>query len=520
MNSKQNEHKSAEDMLSALLGPTPSGSTGARSSFGKQNAPMPKVDEEDDGPIDEVADLEIDTAGDAEPAASAEPSGSTENSESPAPLRRRARSTSPTPVKSASGGIGRMVGVVLMGLGVAATALRETAPVQSTLQMLGIDGAVLLALGAVAFVLATIRRQQVLVQARIEELAQGQQQTQTELQENLQFLVEQHHLAAERPPAEGEELERVLTALDRQDEKVGNISRALKMYGKPLMEISTQGNDVAAQMSQLKTQFDNFGEMVQQGFTRLESTPRSTPVDFGPIEHKVSEMVADLRRTLTSFGERLPSETGLQQQLVRVEATITALSQRLDDSELRKSLLRLEDTHKQHGKKLEQLAHQDVVEKEVQRIEKQVDLTIGKLTNTVDQVRDKELGGLENTVREIQREVAGLATSVAYIQQAVRGGMTAGKPTVSTAHATSMATVGATAEPTIAASAQRAAETSTSPAAPATPSTGGFTPSAPQPSPNATPDAQAGVAENRTGARATSSKNVLGAIQKLKKLKG
>ena len=46
MNSKQNEHKSAEEMLNALLGPTPSGATPPRSSFGKQNAPMPKVEEE------------------------------------------------------------------------------------------------------------------------------------------------------------------------------------------------------------------------------------------------------------------------------------------------------------------------------------------------------------------------------------------------------------------------------------------------------------------------------------------
>ncbi len=519
MNSKQNEHKSAEEMLNALLGPTPSGATPPRSSFGKQNAPMPKVEEEteDEGPIDDVADLEIDRTGEADPELVPEPKAEDDQM---APMSRRRARQQANAAKPSNGGLGRMLGVLLMGLGIAATALRSSASVQSMLQTVGIDGAVLLVLGAVTFILSTIRKQQAVVQTRIEELAQGQQLTQTELQENLQFLVEQHHISAERPPAEGEELARVLTALERQDEKVGNISRALKMYGKPLMEISTQGNDVAAQLTQLKQQLDSFGELVQQGFTRIENASRPQHVDFGPIETKVGEMIADLRRTLMSFSDRMPSEAGLQQQLVRVEATITSLAQRQDDSELRKSLLRLEDTHKQHGKKLEQLAHQDVVAQEVQRIEKMVDLTMGKLTNTVDQVRNKELGGLENTVRDIQREMAGLATSVAYIQQAVRGGMTTSKPTSTPQNNPAMATVATLAEPASEHAAVRAPEAAATTTGSAAPSGSGYTPVVPQPAPNATPDAQKGVAENRTGSRDTSSKNVLGAIQKLKKLKG
>ena len=46
----------------------------------------------------------------------------------------------------------------------------------------------------------------------------------------------------------------MLIALERQDEKVNNLSKSLKMYGKPLMEIATQGNDIAAQVQQQKQQ--------------------------------------------------------------------------------------------------------------------------------------------------------------------------------------------------------------------------------------------------------------------------
>lgn len=513
MNSKQNEPKSAEDLLEALLGPggmsKKGPSSGKTPASAMASAAADELDlAEEPSAADETEETPTEASAESSPEATAAPERA----------RRKSRASQPATTKSSGLGFGQFFGAGLLCGGIAVTLLEPSGSLRATLSSVGLDAPVLLTIGAVAFVMSAVRRQHALAVARYEELASVQQETRDEVQSHLQKLVDQREAAADRPPAEGEELARVLDALERQDEKIGNITRALKMYGKPLMEIATQGNDLAAQIAQTKQQMDAFGESLQQGLSKLETAARGRTVDLGPLEAKLVEFAADTRRNLAALGERMPSESSLQQQLVRVEAQITALSQRMDDSEMRKSLLRLEDSNKLHGKKLEQLAHQDAVHEEVQRLEKLVDTTIGKLSHTVDQVRDKELGTLESTIRDIQREVTGLATSVAYIQQTVRG--VAARPAAPAAPAERMpepALAGARIETT-------AAETHTP-----TPTAAPSTPSAPFPAPSsgpvqaapgATADAQAGVAENRTGARATSSKNVLGAIQKLKKMKG
>ncbi len=439
MSAKDQEAQTTEDLLSGLLGP-------AFMATGKGAAtdPMDQPEASQDG--------EDVTAEDEGPLVAAEP------------MRPRRRRTRPQAApRSARRATGRLLGLLLLGLGLLGAGLEAAGMRPTTLPPVA-DGA-LLALGAVVFVVSLVRAQE----RKAEEWRLLLDEERGDMQAMVQHLLDQQDLEAQRPPAEGEELARVLQSLERLDEKVANVSRALKMYGKPLIEIATQSADNGGNIAQIQ----QAAAAMQQSLARLgEATPGA--VDFGP----------------------------LQQQLMRIEAAVTAAAQRQDDAEMRKSLVRLEDSSKAWSKKLEELAHQDAVQQEVQRLEKVVDVTIGKLTSTVDQVRDKDLGGLESTVREIQREVAGLATSVAYIQQAVRtGGAKAPAPAAAMTPAAAPA----------------AAPASEGAFVPAMPAAVGAKP--PEPAPGATEDAQAGVQENRTGARATSGKNVLGAIAKLRQMK-
>jgi hypothetical protein len=478
--------------------------------------------------IEVVDDLGEDDGAATDAAADAEP-----EAEVPVLRDRRRRDRRAPPKPPAGGRLLRMFGLLCLFAGVVTTVLASQGALPATLPQYGVDPAVLLALGAVAFVIGVVRRQTALAQTQLAAMAQQQQGEQTDLQANVQWLVEQQHAHLERPPAKGEELERVLEVLHRQDEKLGNVSKALKMYGKPLMEIANQIADVSAQLAQLKGQVEALVGSLPAAFAQLEASARAEPVDLGPLEQQTGELAQDLRKTLTAFGEKLPSSQALQQlqqQLVRVEASVQATSQRLDDSEVRKSLVRLEDTSKAHGKKLEEVARQEALQSESQRLERQLDNSIGKVQAAVEQVRSKHLGGLENTVRDVQRELSSLATSVAYIQQAVKGGArVAAAPATPVAHAAPAAPA-PTHTPPAAHAAPAAAPYHAEPvahAAPAAAAAHAAPPAAAAAAAPATPidtkglnDAQAGVAQNKTGARAASGKNVLGAIAKLKKMKG
>ncbi len=492
--SKQNDKSSTDDMLNDLLGPdfmaTGAGKPKATSTGTTTEEPIPFEDSEPAAESDSTATEE-----------SLEPTDASTR-------RRRPRSASKgsdTQGKAEKTGIGSMVGAACLMGGIVATVLQSSSSLTTSLRSVGLDAPVLLTIGAVLFVLSVVRRQHSLAQARYEQLAQAHNEKDSELQGSVQYLVEQHQLSTERPPAEGEELQRVLLALERQDEKVGNLTKALKMYGKPLMEIAQQGNDLAAQLQQQKQQIETIHTAMQQGLAKVESAAKSLSVDLTPLEHSFQKLAADLKQAIAAVAEKSPQDPQLMQALQRVETSIATIGKRFDDGEMKQSLTRLEDTSKAYGQKLERLANQDTLHEEMQRLERVVDTTVGKLTNTVDQVRDKDLGGLENSVREIQREMTGLANSIASIQQAIR---TSAQP-----KAPAMAAASVAHEPAHAQSQSQSQSHAGNhePVAHAQP--------AAHAAPGSSSDAQAGVAENRTGTRAASGKNVLGAIAKLKQMK-
>ena len=111
------------------------------------------------------------------------------------------------------------------------------------------------------------------------------------------------------------------------------------------------------------------------------------------------ELTEAIARKLEAMAERF-SPQGLQQQLVRLEASVQAISQRLDDSEVRKSLLRLEDAEKARMRTMEALARTDTVHQDVEKLENQIDRGLGKLGNVLEQVRNGNLGAIETSMRD------------------------------------------------------------------------------------------------------------------------
>jgi hypothetical protein len=388
----------------------------------------------------------------------------------------------------------RLLGTVLLTAGVVTQLMQFREMLPTDLSAYGLEPNLLIGLGSVLLIAGVVRRQLAWSNYRIDELAYTHQEAQLDVQANLQYLVEhqQHHF--ERPPAQGEELERVLHAVQRQDDKINNVSRALKMYGKPLMEIANQTAEVSAQLTKLQTELGQLATTTQETFSQLaeRTADGSGSIDLAPLQEMTQKLTENLEQRMRALGERLPDTSGLQQQLVRLEASVQALTQRQEDGEVRKSLVRLEDFGKAQTQMFEQLVKAEGLTAETTRLEKQLDVAIGKVFRSVDQMRQQDMSALESGVKDLQRELAGVATATAYLQQSMKGSG-AQRPAVQ----------------------QQAAPPTAAPSSPADSPAPAASDSSTSPSP---PDSGSAAAYS-TGARSSSGKNVLGAIAKLKNMK-
>jgi hypothetical protein len=410
----------------------------------------------------------------------------------PAPMAPQARSRRP------AGGLSLLAGFVFAASGIA---LGFVPQLETTLSGYGLGPTTMLLVSGLLLTTGVVRRQIGAATSHIDAMLGEHEDVAAQLRSSIDYLVEQQRATLERPPAAGEELDRVFAAMQRQDEKINNLTKAVKMYGKPLMEISSQGTDAGATLTQLRTAQDGLVEMLKTGLGRVETGMRSidTSAKAGGNKKELDELQTTVKRTEELLNRNFAAldskirNDGSQQQLTRVEAGVTALGQRLDDSEVRKSLLRLEDATKHALQKVEKLADSDSVHAGMEKLDKRVTDTFTKLQGGLEQLKTNNLGALEGTLKDIQREVASLATAVSRIQAAVKSGShRAATPS----------------EPTAAAP----TPTPKSTEAPAAPS------AATTPAADAG-DAQAGVAQNQTGTRASSGRNVLGAIAKLKQMK-
>jgi hypothetical protein len=158
-----------------------------------------------------------------------------------------------------------LAGVVLMLLSAQST---SSSPFFQLLARLGIHGSHLVLFGLLLAAFATSRRRQQAIDRRLSHLEQSTAGSGDGLQLRLEQLLGSFE---SRPPAEGEELQRVMLALHRQDEKTNNLTRAIKMYGKPMIEISNQVTETGSKVAELTRHLDAMKTAFEHGLRELRA---------------------------------------------------------------------------------------------------------------------------------------------------------------------------------------------------------------------------------------------------------
>ena len=301
-----------------------------------------------------------------------------------------------------------------------------------------------------------------------------------------------------------QDIGRILVVLQRQDEKITNLTRATKMYGQPLVEITNQVNDVSARQ---RDTLKSVG-VVAEGLTRVEQATQAITaavdrvaepldtlgeLDFsGPLQSEFSRASEQLRQVLEGMGPALRSDLSelgrptaaaverLGARLDTVEASIDGQARRIANelgsevsAQVQKLGSGLREEFEENSRKLRE---------GMRSIGDEVADAMSKAGNSAQSPVD--LSSVENACEHLKREVSGLATSIARLTNAPRP----------------------------AAPAPTAAQPAAEPTAP----------SAPQQT--AAPAEQGkkapgGLAHSIAGSAAKPGKNVLGAIAKLKSMR-
>lgn len=360
----------------------------------------------------------------------------------------------------------RVVGVflALAGLGLGVASITLTGPAHDLLEQLsdiGIGSRSLVVAGIALFAVGLVQRE--LARRAVAETRRYQG-----LERSLRQLAQ---LGAARPQGGDSPADAMRVDFDRLDEKIANLTRATKLYGTPLLEISNQVSELQNRVQDLAGMESRLGE-------QLAGQPTG-----GPSE----AVIAELQRAIEGSRDRA------------VEAG--TLAKRAADAveEMQFELLRVlqsgqEDLRRAIGDSAERntRALGEGFEKTAKTLEQAAAARPASPTPSVD------LGPLAQTLAQVQHQVASLATSLARLEA---------RP-IATAHAPAAAATG-TASPAAPAvtpmgSTLATAESPAAASAPASP----------------TPASQEAAPAKIAGSKQAPSKNVLGAIAKLKSMRG
>ncbi len=194
----------------------------------------------------------------------------------------------------------------------------------SSLNTAGLTPGVLTMIGIIMTGMGGLRGRQANIELWVSEVEATLADTDTGISASLDYLVEaqEHHL--DRPPASGEELDRVLVVLQRQDEKVNNLTRAIKMYGKPLIEITKQLTDLGSRVESVRSSMGGIVEAVDG--TGVEKA-------LAKISNRLQRNIGgELDKILTEISNHSDEATmssleGLKQELSAVAANIAKLQE-------------------------------------------------------------------------------------------------------------------------------------------------------------------------------------------------
>ncbi|GAB4150870.1 MAG: hypothetical protein Fur0037_19560 [Planctomycetota bacterium] len=306
----------------------------------------------------------------------------------------------------ASGGVAAAVlGSLLVLGGIALAPLYEQGLLNRELESYGLAPSTVLLVGCLLVGLSAIRRQGSRAARGIEAALRERDEAERGLRERIEALLSSQTDGAASPIHESS-MQELLNRIHRQDERLANLTRAVKMYGKPLMEISNQCIDTASAVSQVRERIEASGKSLAEEIASVRASLEQRP-DSVPLIENLAQKIAQ-------------SENRLLHQMTRIEALVQAVTQRLEDSELRKSVLRLEEVSEQMNAGIRALAEGGSPREVSRELSQVIESAISRLAESVAEIRNDNLSPLENCVRDIQREMTGVATAVAGIRQSLR----------------------------------------------------------------------------------------------------
>ena len=243
--------------------------------------------------------------------------------------------------------------------------------------------------GLAIFVFSTSHRRTSKLQHRLLENELHSTNADNEMRDTL-IQITRRQSGFEFDNGESPDLQQMMLALQRQDQKVNNLTKAMKMYGNPLMEIASQSTELAGSSAQIKALIQSSSQSTQEAISQLEK--------------------------LVGYGAGANDSGKVPDQLGKLQAALEAMSQRTQDPEIGKGLVRVEDAIKNLTVQLEQQRRDEPHTAETRKLQQSLQKVSSEFSKGITEMREDSQGKLEKSVREIQRDLTGLAASMSQVQ--------------------------------------------------------------------------------------------------------
>ena len=211
----------------------------------------------------------------------------------------------------------------------------------SNLQTMGLTGGLLVTLGIVVTLVSQALMRQESLRSSIDSMQNSMIENDDYVAECFDYLVDAHEQNLSRRPASGEELEQVLHNLRRQDEKINNLTKALKMYGKPLVEVNRHVTEVGLKTKVISTQVEALKPLVTEMGGQLSADIAQRLSELPDIAQRLSELPEDgterileniaalgtkLREEISQSLDRLPKDDGTANTLDALNREVGSLN--------------------------------------------------------------------------------------------------------------------------------------------------------------------------------------------------
>ena len=184
-------------------------------------------------------------------------------------------------------------------------AFSATQPLVNLLQKVGLSPGIMMmsgmALALMTYLISPLRQ----VHYQIEEFIETSNVSDEQTKAGLELLVESQELMNTEQPNRQEYLDQILAAIAQQNEKISNLTQALKMYGKPLGKVSRHVAEVAARTKSNTTDLCILKQSVQTSF---EETSQKINEDMTSIIAKIHAGLSHMQTTESREDNSLRSD--------------------------------------------------------------------------------------------------------------------------------------------------------------------------------------------------------------------